>query len=195
MLRICKSHKSHLFLYQMFFLSKTFWVGAKFKFLFKRLYLKFCCLNLLHALLGQIEVQLSLLLFSVVHQSMHGFFYKSITVKRLMFSCWSLFNTEAMFSFFELPFGLLVEFSLVFTAVCSTGVSCKCFSFFISSCSSFAFRLCLSLFLVIEIHNFLEGIFRCLLYWLVELSERSFSCMFGLLVWSVLSVLLIPFVG
>ena len=45
-----------------------------------------CYLNLLHALLGQIGVQLSLQLFSVICQSLHGFFYKLIIVKRLMFS-------------------------------------------------------------------------------------------------------------
>ena len=45
-----------------------------------------------------------------------------------MFSCWPLFNREAVFSFFELPFDLLVEVSVVFTAVCSIGVSCECFS-------------------------------------------------------------------
>ena len=54
---------------------------------------------------------------------------KLITVKRLMFSCWSLFNTEAVFSFFELPLDLLAEVSVVFTSVCSISVSCKCFSF------------------------------------------------------------------
>ena len=133
-------------------------------------------------------------MFSLICQSLHGFFYKFITVKRL-FSCLPQFNTEAVFSFFELSFDLLVEVSVVFTAVCSIVVSCKCFSFFISSCSSFTFCLCLSLFLMFKIHNFLEGIFRCLLHRLVGLSERSFSCMFGLLLWSVLSVLLIPLVG
>ena len=130
-------------------------------------------------------------MFPVISHSLHGFFYKLITVKRLMFSCWPLFNTEAVFSFFD----LLVEVSVVFTAVCSIVVSCKCFSFFISSCSSFTFCLCLSLFLMFEIHNFLEGIFRCLLYRLLGLSERSFSCTFGLLLWLLLSVLLIPLVG
>ena len=149
-----------------------------------------CSLNLLHALLGQIGVQLSLQLFSVIFQSLHCFFYKLITVKRLMFSCWPLFNTEAVFSFFD----LLVEVSVVFTAVCSIVVSCKCFSFFISSCSSFTFRLCWSLFLMFEIHNFLERIFRFLLHRLDGLSERSFSFMFGLLLWSILSVLIIPLI-
>ena len=134
-------------------------------------------------------------MFSVVCQILHGFFYKFITVKRLMFSYWPLFNTEAVCSFFELPFDLFVEVSVVFTAVCSIVVSCKCFSFFISSCSSFTFCLCLSLFLMFKIHNFLEGIFRCLLYRLLGLSERSFSCTFGLLLWLLLSVLLIPLVG
>ena len=129
-------------------------------------------------------------MFSVIRQSLHGFFYKLIIVKRLMFSCWPLFNTEAVFSFFD----LLVEVSVVFTAVCSIVVSCKCLSFFISSCSSFTFRLCLSLFLMFEIHSFLEGIFRCLLHWLDGLSERSFSCMFGLFLWSILSVLVIPLI-
>ena len=100
---------------------------------------------------------------------------KLITLKRLMFSCWPLFDTEVVFSFFEMPFYLLVEVSVVFRVVCSTGVSCKCFSFFfISSCSSFIFRLCLSLFLMFEFDNFLEGIFSCLLYLLVGLSEGSF---------------------
>ena len=124
--------------------------------------------------MGQIEVQLSLQLFSAVFQSLHGFFYKLITVKRLMFSCWPVFNTGAMFSFFEFPFDLLVEVSVAFTAVCLIGVSCKCFSSFISSCSSFTFCLCLSLFSMFGIHNFLEGIFRCLLCRLVGLSERIF---------------------
>ena len=149
-----------------------------------------CSLNLLHALLGQIGVQLSLQLFSVICQSLHGFFYKLIIVKRLMFSCWPLFNTEAVFSFFD----LLVEVSVVFTAVCSIVVSCKCFSFFISSCSSFTFRLCWSLFLMFEIHSFHEGIFPFLLHRLDGLSERSFSFMFGLLLWSILSVLIIPLI-
>ena len=148
----------------------------------------------LHALLGQIEVHLSLQLFSVICQSLHGFFYKLITVKRLIFSCWPLFSKEAVFSFFELPLDLLVEVSVVFTGVCSIGVSCKCFSFFISSCSSFTFRLCLSLYLMFEINNFLDAIFRCLLYRLDGLSERSFYCMFGLLLWLVLSVLIIPLI-
>ena len=134
-------------------------------------------------------------MFSVVCPILHGFFYKFITVKRLMFSYWPLFNTEAVCSFFELPFDLFVEVSVVFTAVCSIGVSCHCFSFFISSCSSFTFCLCLSLFLMFKIHNFLEAIFRCLLYRLLGLSERSFSCTFGLLLWLLLSVLLIPLVG
>ena len=149
-----------------------------------------CSLNLLHALLGQIGVQLSLQLFSVIFQSLHCFFYKLIIVKRLMFSCWPLFNTEAVFSFFD----LLVEVSVVFTAVCSIVVSCKCFSFFISSCSSFTFRLCWSLFLMFEIHSFHEGIFPFLLHRLDGLSERSFSFMFGLLLWSILSVLIIPLI-
>ena len=151
-------------------------------------------LNLLHALLGQIEVQLSLQLFSIICQSLHGFFYELITVKRLMFSCWPLFNTEAVFSFFELPLDLLAEVSVVFTGVCLISVSCKCFSFFISSCSSFTFRLCWSLFLMFEIHNFLKGIFRCLFHRLDGLSERSFSFTFGLLLWSSLSVLIIPLI-
>ena len=149
-----------------------------------------CSLNSLHALLGQIGVQFSLQLFSVIFQSLHCFFYKLIIVKRLMFSCWPLFNTEAVFSFFD----LLVEVSVVFTAVCSIVVSCKCFSFFISSCSSFTFRLCWSLFLMFEIHNFHEGIFPFLLHRLDGLSERSFSFMFGLLLWSILSVLIIPLI-
>ena len=34
-----------------------------------------------------------------------------------------------MFSFFEMCFDLLVEFSAVFRIVCSTGVSCKCLKF------------------------------------------------------------------
>ena len=131
-------------------------------------------------------------MFSVICQSLHGFFYKLTTVKRLIFSCWSLFNTEAVFSFFELTLDLLVEVSVVFTSVCSVGASRKSFSFFISSCSSFTFHLCLSLFLMFEIHNFLEAIFRCLLHRLDGLSERSFPCMFGLLLWLVLSVLIIP---
>ena len=133
-------------------------------------------------------------MFSVIRQSLHGFFYKLIIVKRLMFSCWPLFNTEAVFSFFELPLDLLAEISVVFTGVCSISVSCKFFSFFISSCSSFTFRLCLSLFLMFEIHSFLEGIFRCLFHRLDGLSERSFSCMFGLFLWSILSVLVIPLI-
>ena len=153
-----------------------------------------CSLNLLHALLGQIGVQLSLQLFSVICQSLHGFFYKLIIVKRLMFSCWPLFNTEAVFSFFELPLDLLADVSVLFTGVCLISDSCKCFSFFISSCSSFTFRLCWSLFLMFEIHNFLEGIFRFLLHRLDGLSERSFSFMFGLLLWSILSVLIIPLI-
>ena len=111
---------------------------------------------MLHALLGQIEVQLSLQLFSVICQNLHGFFYKLIIVKWLIFSCWSLFNTEAVFSFFELPLDLLVEVSVVFTGVFSIGVSCKCFSFFISSCSSFTFRLCLSLFFMFDVIIFLK---------------------------------------
>ena len=151
-------------------------------------------LNLLHALLGQIEVPLSIQLFSIICQSLHGFFYKLITVKRLMFSCWPLFNTEAVFSFFELPLDLLAEVSVAFTGVCLISVSCKCFSFFISSCSSFTFRLCWSLFLMFEIHNFLKGIFRCLFHRLDGLSERSFSFTFGLLLWSSLSVLIIPLI-
>ena len=109
-----------------------------------------------------------------------------------MFSCWPLFDTEAVFSFFELPLDLLAEVSVVFTCVCSVSVSCKCFSFFISSCSSFTFRLCLSLFLMFEIHNFLEGIFRWPLHRLDGLSEQSFPCMFGLLLRSILLVLIIP---
>ena len=99
-----------------------------------------------------------------------------------MFSRWPVFNTGAMFPFFEFPFYLLVEVSVAFTAVCLIGVSCKCFSSFISSCSSFTFCLRLSLFSMFGIHNFLEGIFRCLLCRLVELSERifrSFPVCFG----------------
>ena len=153
-----------------------------------------CSLNLLHALLSQIGVQLSLQLFSVICQSLHGFFYKLIIVKRLIFSCWPLFNTEAVFSFFELPLDLLAEVSVVFTGVCWISVPCKCFSFCSSSSSSFTLRLCLSLFLMFEIHNFLEGILRCLFHRLDGLSERSFSCMFGLLLWSILSVLIIPLI-
>ena len=42
-----------------------------------------------------------------------------------------------------------------------------------------------------EFDNSLEGLFPCLLYLLVALSERSFSSMFALLLWLVLSVLLI----
>ena len=133
-------------------------------------------------------------MFSVICQSLHGFFYKLTTVKRLIFSCWSLFNTEAVFSFFELPLDLLAEDSVVFTGVCSISVSCKCFRFFISSCSSFTFCFCLSLFLMFEIHNFLKGIFHCLLHWLHGLSERSFSCTFGLLLRSILLVLIIPLI-
>ena len=148
-------------------------------------------MNLLHALLGQIGVQLSFQLFSVICQSLHGFFYKLIIVKRLMFSCWPLFNTEAVFSFFD----LLVEVSVVFTAVCSIVVSCKCFSFFISSCSSFTFRLCLSLFLMFEIHNFLEGIFHCVLYRLLGLVNKVFpvclGCCCGRFCWFYLFLLLV----
>ena len=154
-----------------------------------------CSLNLLHALLGQIGVQLILQLFSVICQSLHGSLYKLIIVKRLMFSCWPLFNAEAVFSFFELPLDLLADVSVVFTGVCLISDSYKYFSFFISSCSSFTFRLCWSLFLMFEIHNFLEGIFRCLLHRLDGLSQRSFSFMFGLLLWSIFSVLVIPLIA
>ena len=105
-----------------------------------------------------------------------------------------LFNTEAVFSFFELPLDLLADVSVVFTGVCLISDSYKCFSFFISSCSSFTFRLCWSLFLMFEIHNFLEGIFHFLLHRLDGLSERSFSFMFELLLWSILSVLIIPLI-
>ena len=108
-----------------------------------------------------------------------------------MFSCWPLFNTEAVFSFFD----LLVEVSVVFTAVCSIVVSCKCFSFFISSCSSFTFRLCLSLFLMFEIHNFLEGIFHCVLYRLLGLVNKVFpvclGCCCGRFCWFYLFLLLV----
>ena len=154
-----------------------------------------CSLNLLHALLGQIGVQLSLQLFSVICQSLHGFFYKLIIVKRLIFSCWSLFNTEAVFSFFELPLDLLAEVSVAFTGVCLISVSCKCFSFFISSCSSFTFRLCWSLFLMFEIHNFLEGIFHCVLYRLLGLVNKVFpvclGCCCGRFCWFYLFLLLV----
>ena len=153
-----------------------------------------CSLNLLHALLGQIGVQLSLQLFSVIFQSLHCFFYKLIIVKRLMFSCWPLFNTEAVFLFFGLPLDLLADVSVAFTGVCLISDSFKCISFFISSCSSFTFRLCWSLFLMFEIHSFHEGIFPFLLHRLDGLSERSFSFMFGLLLWSILSVLIIPLI-
>ena len=46
-----------------------------------------------------------------------------------MFSCWPLFKTEAVFSFYELPLDLLAEDFVVFTGVCLIRVSCKCFSF------------------------------------------------------------------
>ena len=77
---------------------------------------------------------------------------------------------------------------LVFRIVRSVGVSSACFGFFISSCSSFIFRLYLSLFLMYEFYNFLDRQLHCLLYLLVGLSKRSFSCMFGLLLWPVLLV-------
>ena len=123
-----------------------------------------CSLNLLHALLGQIGVQLSLQLFSVICQSLHGFFYKLIIVKRLMFSGWPLFNTEAVFSFFELPLDLLADVSVVFTGVCLISDSCKCFSFFIPSCSSFTFRLCCRYFWCLRFIIFLKEypVFYCI---------------------------------
>ena len=89
-----------------------------------------------------------------------------------------------MFSFFEMSLDFLVEVSFAFRVVCSTGVSCKCFSIFICSCcSSFIFRSYLSLFLMFEFDNFPEELFSCLLHLLAGLSERGFSCMFGLLLW------------
>ena len=118
-----------------------------------------------------------------------------ITVNRLMFSCWLLFNAEAAFSFFEISFDLLVKVRAVFRIVRSAGASCTCFCFFISSCCSFIFRSYLSLILMFEFDNFLDGLFSCLLHLLVGLSERSFSCMFGLFLWSVLLVFLGPLVG
>ena len=121
-------------------------------------------------------------------------FTKLITVKRLMSSCWRLYNIEAVFLFFEMPFDLLAEVFVVFTIVCSTGVSWKCYSFFISSCRLFIFCSYL-LFLMFEFDNFLEGLFPYLLYLLPPLSEQSFFYMFPLLLGSVLSVLLIPLVG
>ena len=121
-------------------------------------------------------------------------FTKLITVKRLMSSCWRLYNTEAVFSFFEMPFDLLAEVFVVFTIVCSTGASWKCYSFFISSYRLFIFCSYL-LFLMFEFDNFLEGLFPYLLYLLPPLSEQSFFYMFPLLLGSVLSVLLIPLVG
>ena len=121
-------------------------------------------------------------------------FTKLITVKRLMSSCWRLYNTEAVFLFFAMPFDLLAEVFVVFTIVCSTGVSWKYYSFFISSCRLFIFCSYL-LFLMFEFDNFLEGLFPYLLYLLPPLSEQSFFYMFPLLLGSVLSVLLIPLVG
>ena len=129
---------------------------------------------------GSDWVQLSLQLFSVFCQSLHGFFYKLITVKWLMLSCWPLFNTEAVFSFFELALDLLVEVSVAFTGVCSISVSRKCFLvFFISSCSSFTFRLCLSSFFMFEIHNFLAE--YSAVYWIgwMGLVSEFFSVCLG----------------
>ena len=53
---------------------------------------------------------------------------KLITVNRLIFSYWPLFNAEALFSFFEMSFDIFVVF-FVFKIVCSAGVSCACFVF------------------------------------------------------------------
>ena len=43
-----------------------------------------------------------------------------------MLSCWPLLSADVVFSFFEMPFDLLVEIAVVFRIACSTGVSCKC---------------------------------------------------------------------
>ena len=65
-----------------------------------------------------------------------------------MLSCWPLFNTEAVFSFFELALDLLVEVSVAFTGVCSISVSRKYFSFFL-------FRLVAHLLFVCVYRHFL----------------------------------------
>lgn len=69
-----------------------------------------------------------------------------------------------------------------------TSLFCACFSFLNSSCNSFIFGLYLSLLLIYEFDQFFDGLFPYLLYLLVRLSERSFPCMFGLLLWSVFLV-------
>ena len=122
-------------------------------------------------------------------------FTKLITVKRLMSSCWRIFIIQRPCSrFLKCLLIYLQKFFVVFTIVCSTGASWKCYSFFISSCRLFIFCSYL-LFLMFEFDNFLEGLFPYLLYLLPPLSEQSFFYMFPLLLGSVLSVLLIPLVG
>ena len=98
-----------------------------------------------------------------------------------MLSCWPLLSADVVFSFFEMPFDLLVEIAIVFRIACSTG-------FLVNA------HICCYI-LMFEFDNSLEGLFPCLLYLLVALSERSFSSMFALLLWLVLSVLLITLAG
>ena len=97
----------------------------------------FCCLNLLITLLDQIEARLSLrnlLKFK-------WFVPRSWLLWKDKFSCWFLFNTETVFSLFEMSFELLVEVSVVIRIIWSTSLSCKCFIFyFLFFCSSFTFR-------------------------------------------------------
>ena len=97
--------------------------------------------------------------------------------------------------FFEMPFELLVEVSVVCRIVRSTGVSCPCFIFFHFLLYFIKFSFMFLLLLMFEFDNFLDGLFPCLLSLLIGHSKRSFCCMIGFLLWLVLLVLISPFVG
>ena len=102
---------------------------------------------------------------------------KFITVNRSMFSCWSLFSAQSVVSLFEMSFDLIAEVSVVIRTVRSAGVSCACFSFFISSCNSFIFCSYLSLFLCLSLLIFLTdySLVFCVC-WLGLVNEVSPVC-------------------
>ena len=88
---------------------------------------------------------------------------KLITVNRLMISCWSLFNAEVVFLFFETSFDLLLKVCLLFRIVRLAGVSCLCFSFFL-----------------LVVHIFFVGIYRY--FWYLSLISFlvDYSLVFGI---------------
>ena len=109
-----------------------------------------------------------------------------ITLSKLIFSCWSLFVAEVAFLFlFLILLWWIVRFFWPMFVV-SVVIFCVVFNFLISYSSSFIFCCCLSLLALLvseKVRGWLFPGFWCLL---VGLIDWNLSCMFDLVLPSML---------